>query len=234
MSPDFIYFLPLDISRHASHTFAALFWFCLPAGITAYILFHYLLKQPVWFLLPKSMRGSLQLRAFREQEKGIAPAVGIVLSILVGAVTHIVWDIFTHPSIVTESFLPFLSTTLYEGYGQIVKVYRILQHSSTIIGFLVLGYYLNRFFKAERPAGAEPLEWANTLRNSIRLFLVLSVVSVGIYNGLDAFEYSATSRQFTYFVRYFIISGMNTVFVVLLLTGFVWLILKKRFETEES
>lgn len=160
--------------------------------------------------------------------------LGIVLSIFLGAVTHIVWDIFTHPSIVTETFLPVLSTTLYDGYGQIIKVYRILQHSSTLTGFLILGFYLNRFFRSTRSRNSEPLGWTNTLRNSLRIGLLLIVVCVGVYNGFDAFEQTTPSRQFTYFIRYFIIGGMNAVFICLGLIGLAWLFLKQRYKADSE
>ena len=44
--PDLWYFVPFA-DRADSHSLAALFWFCLPAGLAAYALFHLLLKQPL-------------------------------------------------------------------------------------------------------------------------------------------------------------------------------------------
>lgn len=48
--PDLWYIVPL-VDRADSHSLAALFWFCLPAGLLSYVLFHRLLKQPLIALL---------------------------------------------------------------------------------------------------------------------------------------------------------------------------------------
>jgi len=234
MSPDFIYFLPLEISRHTTHTFAALFWFCLPLGLIAYFLFHHLLKLPLWFILPQALRKRLQPFAFNNQTIGIKQIAILILCILAGAATHLIWDLFTHPSVITESWLPFLSTTLYEGHGQIVKVYRLLQHGSNTMGFIVLGVSLKLFLQIEEPAVEEPLKWANSLRNGLRLTIILSILFVGVYSGLAALEFEQTTRKITYFVRYFIVNGMNAALTTILLAGLGWILLKQKHSTDAS
>jgi Domain of unknown function (DUF4184) len=89
--PDLWYFLPL-VGREASHSPAGLFWFCLPAGLAAYALFHKLLKQPLIALI------SPRLAGFACAGLPAVPRYAVVASLLAGALTHVVWDALVHHS----------------------------------------------------------------------------------------------------------------------------------------
>ncbi len=96
MAADFIYFLPISFSRIQTHSLPALIWFCLPTGIIAWLLFQHVLRTPLVALLPDSFQKCL---VFSEKVyySGLKIS-GVILSILVGAATHILWDSFTHHS----------------------------------------------------------------------------------------------------------------------------------------
>ena len=87
--PDLWYFLPLA-TREESHGLAGLFWFCLPLGALAYLLFHWLLKQPLIALL------SPRLAAFTCAGLPPRPWSAVLASLLAGAATHIAWDAAAH------------------------------------------------------------------------------------------------------------------------------------------
>ena len=87
--PDLWYFVPLA-TREESHGLAGLFWFCLPLGAIAYLLFHKLLKQPLIALL------SARLAAFTCAGLPPRPWRAVLASLLAGAATHIAWDAAAH------------------------------------------------------------------------------------------------------------------------------------------
>src|SRR5262245_39207676 len=89
LSPDLWYLAP-PLAREDNHGAAALLWFCLPAGLALYALFHLLLKQPLIALL------SPRLAAFTPAGLPAAPWRAVVVSLLAGALTHFAWDAATH------------------------------------------------------------------------------------------------------------------------------------------
>jgi hypothetical protein len=109
MVPDLWYFVPF-VARADSHSIAALFWFCVPAGLAAYALFHLILKEPLIALV------SPRLRAFTCAGLPRVPWRAVVVSLVVGALTHIAWDALTH--IEGQSWLQHASTAL--GVGVLV------------------------------------------------------------------------------------------------------------------
>lgn len=74
MVPDAWYLVP-GMVRADSHSFTGLFWFCLPAGVLAYVGYYRIVKNST-------------IPAF--------PPIAVACSILVGALTHFAWDALTH------------------------------------------------------------------------------------------------------------------------------------------
>jgi hypothetical protein len=138
--PDLWYFVPL-VSRADSHSAAALLWFCLPVSLLAYTMFHLLLKHPLIALLPRA--AACRLGSFTPHGlPGVAWHV-VIVSLLVGALTHIVWDGLTHSN------------------GQ-----NLLQHASTVLGTAILAWWLWRKLRGApltNPVSLSPLARACTL-----------------------------------------------------------------------
>jgi uncharacterized protein DUF4184 len=135
MSPDFSYFLPGDLAVLPSHTFLGLFWFCLPAGLLVWMLFVHLLEAPTISLLPEAWR--LRITPSGRQMTVATLALACV-AIVIGAATHIVWDSFTHRWTPVTDALPFLRTSLFKIGYQDIRVYKLLQHLSTVAGMTIL------------------------------------------------------------------------------------------------
>ena len=99
MAPDFVYFVPLPVTGAQSHSLPGIFWFCLPSGFLLWLLLHFFLKPPMLAFLPPGMGTRLaallannkRMRGFNWQSAGV-----LALSLGLGALTHIVWDAFTH------------------------------------------------------------------------------------------------------------------------------------------
>jgi hypothetical protein len=117
VAPDLWHLVPL-VNRADSHTPAALLWFCLPAGLIAYVLFHLLLKQPLIALLWPRL-GAVACNGFPR-----APWYAVVVSLLVGALTHLIWDAITHTN------------------DHTMQDPNWFQHANTALGSAVLGWWI--------------------------------------------------------------------------------------------
>ena len=96
MVPDFGWFMPWRPARFETHSVNALLSFCLPVGLTAYWLFQRVIRRPVLELLPSAayMRwhGSSEPADYESLKQWVLAACGV----LGGAITHLIWDAFTH------------------------------------------------------------------------------------------------------------------------------------------
>ena len=96
MSPDFEYFLRLSPTGGLGRSPLGLVVWCLPASLLVLSVFHAVLKQPLVSLLrAEHQRRLLPLcTPFRFGPTG--RFLMIVLSIMIGAVSHLAWDAITH------------------------------------------------------------------------------------------------------------------------------------------
>lgn len=132
--PDFLYFLPYQPRWLQSHSLAGLFYFCWPVGLLAWLVYVRFLQRPTLALLPDRWRGALPVDVAGLDARRFAL---ISLTLLLGAITHIVWDAFTHPVPLAVDW-PVLRTPLFEIHGRPKRLWWLLQHLSTVFGAGVL------------------------------------------------------------------------------------------------
>ena len=166
MVPDAWYIMP-GLDRDSSHELAGLLLFCLPAGVFAYAAFHLLFKQPLLALLPSRL--ARRLAAFTCPGLPRAGAWPVLLSLVLGILTHLVWDAFTHEGHLTELALPVLERRL----AQDVPLHRALQHASTLAGSVFLLLWLRR-----RVSLIEPQAEAPALKPRARIVVLAAMVLV--------------------------------------------------------
>jgi hypothetical protein len=220
MTPDFAYWFPSRVTRAESHSLEGLFWFCLPMGLAAYALFHLLLKRPAVLLLPEALRIRLQPLAFEGPAFPTAPLVPVMVSILVGAMTHLVWDSFTHGQAPAVAFFPVLRATLFEIGGYPLKVYKLAQHASTFLGLLFLVRWTARWLRA-RPAHWMPPAWplAPALRTGVCAGIVGMAAVIALGSGLERAPDRLTLRAVQIFVERAAIDGLAALVLPLLVLG---------------
>ena len=144
IAPDLWYFVPF-LGRHETHTLAALGWFCLPAGLLVYALFHLILKQPLVALL------SPRLGAFTPAGVPDVPLRAVVISLLAGALTHVVWDGLTHSD------------------DDTIQGHNWPQHASTLAGSAVLAWWIWQKLRQAPPA-------PSVLSPRVRAFILLALL----------------------------------------------------------
>lgn len=143
MMPDLSYYIPgTDFSAYA-HTLAGSLLICLPCGLLILGVL-YALRVPLVHLLPQPHR-QLMMRFANLRVTGTPElAVTLALSIVLGALTHITWDAFTHGHSVLVERLDWLRAPLIEYRRYAMPVYQALQHLSTVFGVIVLMWAYGR------------------------------------------------------------------------------------------
>ena len=118
-------------------------------------MFVRLLERPTIALLPDAWRA--QLSPFDESIT-VSVLARVSIALVLGAATHIVWDSFTHASPVVAA-MPALRAVVLQINSSPVRVYDILQHLSTIVGFRgvgVLGILETQDAQASDVVGVSP------------------------------------------------------------------------------
>ncbi|MEA5466073.1 DUF4184 family protein [Leptothoe sp. PORK10 BA2] len=176
MSPDFLYFIPGIPNQAITHTLPGLLIFCLPASLAVLLLYHHWLQQPLQSLLPRSIRLRLPGHSFNPSWPWI------VVSILIGAFTHIFWDSFTHSYGQGVKLLPILEQPVITVAGETLLFYKLLQYLSTILGGLVVIVWAAQWLWQQPPQ-----ETPMVTERSNPLLLVLITISsslLGLVYGL--------------------------------------------------
>jgi hypothetical protein len=153
MVPDFHIFAPWPMERFETHSAAALFTFSLPVGLLCYWVFQYLIKVPMIEVLPDA--AFVRWRPFEAPapieslRQWIVAGVGV----LAGAVTHLVWDAFTHEGARGVRMLPIQDERLFDVGHHHVLFTRVMQDLSSLVGLLIVAAVVSY---ALRPSKAEP------------------------------------------------------------------------------
>jgi hypothetical protein len=143
MTPDFGYYIHrFDVASFA-HTVAGSFVVCLPSGIFLLLIF-YLVRKPVCFILPMPHREALLPLCSAVPRLGLRRLAMILLSLLLGAWSHILWDSFTHQTGWFVQRISWLHEPLLTVGSTPFRGHYLLQQFSTIAGAaILLVAYLN-------------------------------------------------------------------------------------------
>jgi len=156
MIPDLGYLLPWRPTRLETHSLLALATFCLPVGLAAYWFFQYFNKGPLVELLPAGAysrwRDSAAPADYTSLKQWILAACGV----LAGAVTHFVWDAFTHHGARGVRMVPALEDSVVDIGGHRVGGAHLLQDANSLIGLVVVIGVLGYGLRPGRDASTEP------------------------------------------------------------------------------
>ncbi len=176
-APDFSYFLTLDTNQNFGHTIPALFWFCLPIGLVVLWLFHSLLKRPMLALLPDGFQGRLVCSLNPFAFFPLSRLWKIMLSLLVGSISHLVWDSFTHPDGWVVEHLPIFGTVIFRLAGSDFPLYKLLQYASSILGVTILVWWIWKWYQTTCPLPRSGLNKISTLGKWMILIILLGTAA---------------------------------------------------------
>lgn len=180
MSPDFIYFIYLNPRGESTHTLTGIFLYCLPAGLLALAIYHVLLKMPLQAMLsiPAVQPVAESSKLFRLPT--IRRLSLVMLSLLIGALTHVAWDAFTHENNWLVQVLPFLNLTVFDLGFDRIPLTRVLHHASSIVGGLVLIVWTRRNMRtrnAENDSLSSSKPYSGSTLRSVMLWMLVSAAA---------------------------------------------------------
>lgn len=152
MAPDFVYFLPVAVGGMFSHSVPGLFVYCLPAGVLVYAVYHALLRAAFMEWAPQAIAARMPAD-LEWPPKDRAALWTVLASLLIGAASHLAWDAFTHAHTAVVQHIGVLRAPVALG-GHVVPLFKILQHLSSLLGFLVLAAYAAGWYRRTEPAPA--------------------------------------------------------------------------------
>ena len=142
MAPDFIYFLLFNPSSNLGHTFIGFIILNLPiCFLLNYLIFKFV-KDAFIINLPTFIsKYYIYLLNYTNNIKSFKEAIVFTYSCIIGMLTHIIWDECTHKTGYFVIHINFLRNNI-DILGLQIPIFKIIQHGSTVIGFLILIVYL--------------------------------------------------------------------------------------------
>ncbi|GAA2725710.1 DUF4184 family protein [Actinocorallia aurantiaca] len=191
--PDIPLFVPLS-DRPTTHSALGLVTWDLGMGLVLLAAFHLLLKHPLLALCPRAVRDRLEPVVNGPSRRRVLWAA--VPSLLLGSVTHVVWDAFTHFTGPGVRAFPEL-TTVVNG----LPVYRWGQYGSGVFGALAVLVWAAWWL---RRAPAVPSAGAPRWVGATALFMTAAAVCGGAATTL----FVRVPPSGYYRLRYFVTDSM--------------------------
>lgn len=173
LAPDFEYFLRMKKGMSLySHTFPALFWFNLPLALLLALLFHAVVKKPLlhslpgWLFKRLSAYESFEWYPFFKRKWLL-----VLVSILIGAASHLLWDWFTHYSVIFADDDLMLNFALF-GRNVSIYVYTIIHIAYSLCGLIVLFIFVKQLpINNHKKSFPDKFFWSKIFVSSILIFL---------------------------------------------------------------
>lgn len=221
MAPDFVYFLPFATEGAFTHSLPGIVGYCLPAGALAYLVYHALVREAfiAWAPLALSRRMDIQAPWVPPDLRGLCL---LLMSIMLGAASHVAWDAFTHANTAVVRHVDLLRAPVSFG-AHAVPLFRILQHVSSLLGAAVIAAACaNWIFRTEpRPPPVHRLSAAQ------RLWVVLAVGAAAAGGGAAGLLLG-TPRSVERELFNLVVTGMAAAAAMILVLCAVWRIARHR------
>ncbi len=172
MSPDLLYFVALEPGvDERSHTWVGLVAMDLPIALGVIGAVYWLVVPAVVALAPRWVR--VRVVPVRPPELDVRGVLWLVVSVLLGGVTHLVWDSFTHHEGWVVRHYPELRLWFVEGMPR----YQFLQLASSVLGIAAVLWWSWRALKGRTPVAEVPALYAPPRRPGL---VVAGVVAAGL------------------------------------------------------
>ncbi|WP_326555492.1 DUF4184 family protein [Micromonospora sp. NBC_01813] len=152
MIPDLPYFLPLPVDATLTHSLVGVLSVDVVLGLLAVAVWHGLLARFLTAISPARLRERLPQPASRRPRSARWAAM-LVGSLALGALTHVLWDSFTHDGMWGATHIDWLAESHFGTAG-----YRWAQRVSGIVGAAAIVVWLARWWRTRPPAPAATAE----------------------------------------------------------------------------
>lgn len=179
MVPDLPLFIDLGVSYSETHCLLGVLTHCLPLAAPAYLVFHFFLKKPIYQLCPDFMRRKLGFCLRPPKLHSISELSLILCALCSGALTHVVWDAFSHKGAWGVERFSILSEGVVIA-GRFIPGYKLIQYGSSLIGLPILRYLAWRWLCSLPDAPVSPAP----LAASQRFWIIFSVALASLLGAL--------------------------------------------------
>jgi hypothetical protein len=180
LTPDFEYFLRMKIEGGFSHSIIGVFLFDLPFGIFLAFLFHNIIRNNLFNNLPLFLASRVSIfKQFNWNLYFKKNWLIVIISTLIGAFSHIFWDSFTHENKYFVNLIPLLKNTV-EFVGFQMPIFKILQHLSTLIGGIIIGYAIFKLPVNHNLKGSLSISYWSVLTG-----VTFTIIAIRLLTGLD-------------------------------------------------
>ena len=178
MAPDFGYFFSNQASRALTHSLPGLVLFALPAGLVVWLFYVAFLEKATITLLSDRWHTRFA------HTDAITPSLvaRACVAILLGAITHLLWDAFTHRgTFATDAFPALLGPTPGIGW---MPLYHLLHGLSSVVGLVLLAHWAQRLHRMPARSLIRPYDIPERTRIRANWLLLASSVLVGFLRWL--------------------------------------------------
>lgn len=171
VAPDFEYFFKMEVNSVYSHTLGGLFYFDLPVSFALAWLFIKLVKTNLVNNLPLFLQRRLQpVLALDLQTVLFDRWFVFACSAILGSLSHLFWDGFTHNNTFFVRNLPFYDGAYIRYEGVKYPLWYALQHISTAIGLPIVVLYIVLL----------PVQAGILMRPTILYWIILSITAIAV------------------------------------------------------
>lgn len=198
--PDFPYLISLSPHMSYGHTFPGILALDLPLALLALWLFHAFVKRPMLMFLSARLRRRLRTSV---NSFPFWPSVRlslIILSILVGTATHLLWDAFTHRTSWFYENWAFLRTNLeLPAIGE-MPMYKLLEYVSSVFGLVVLAVWIWHWYRTTSPSIYPAIEAEDAAHR--RTFVAVLPVLAILGGALRAYHANGIHLEIRFLVHF--------------------------------
>lgn len=201
MVPDLPFFLPLGLHREQTHSLAGILPFDVPLAIACLLVWFLVVRAPLLDFAPAWLRRRMPPpRALPSNWPArLRVALVVLVSVLVGIVTHLLWDSFTH----SDGWAVLRVALLREPLGPFT-VYRWAQYASSLMGLAIVAGWAARWVRATAPHALPTSRVSGRWRVTAWVVVAVVVAAIalgilvgGIVSGAGAFDRTVLYRSAT-------------------------------------
>lgn len=201
MVPDLLYFVPIRSDRNLSHSLTGLVTLDLALGLLFVGLWRVVAAPVVRDLAPAIVRRRLPVPPAMTRRDALWSVPCVVL----GALTHLVWDSFTHANGWAVERVPFLTADVG------LPVFKLAQYSSGLVGCAVVLAHCLRSPEALGSRGSGPPRATQPERVTVRTLLAAAPVVCALAFAVPALLVGTQTEMLLYVAVVRGVSGLGLV-----------------------
>lgn len=169
MVPDFEFFMRLSGHGIYGHTIAGIFWFNIPVALAFIFFYHIWVRDPMIANLPLYFRRRFKpFAVFDFVTFFKTNYIKVLYSIVLGNISHIAWDAFTHFDGYFVALIPALRITI-----NFIPLYDILQYGCSVLGAIYILIFVSKLSK-------EKVSYQATTMRQITYWSIVSIVTITV------------------------------------------------------